>query len=54
MAKGIRYMYEFKQEAVNQIVKHGYEIAEVSSRLGVSIEDEHSSILEKALLHPTR
>jgi len=36
MAKGIRYTDEFKQEAVNQIVKHGYEIAEVSSRLGVS------------------
>jgi transposase len=36
MAKGIRYTDEFKQEAVNQIVKHGYDLAEVSTRLGVS------------------
>lgn len=36
MAKGIRYTDEFKQEAVNQIVKHGYDVAEVSTRLGVS------------------
>lgn len=36
MAKGIRYTDEFKQEAVNQIIKHSYDIAEVSTRLGVS------------------
>ena len=36
MAKGIRYTDEFKQEAVNQIIKHSYDIAEVSNRLGVS------------------
>lgn len=36
MAKGIRYSDEFKQEAVNQITKHSYDVAEVSTRLGVS------------------
>ena len=36
MAKGIRYTDEFKQEAVNQIIKHGYDVAEVSTRLGIS------------------
>ena len=36
MGKGIRYPDEFKQEAVNQVVQHGYSVAEVSSRLGVS------------------
>ncbi len=29
MGTGIRYSDEFKQEAVNQIVIHGYEVAEV-------------------------
>ena len=36
MSKSIRYTDEFKQEAVNQVVKHGYSVLEVSSRLGVS------------------
>ena len=36
MGKGIRYADEFKQEAVNQVVVHGYSVAEVSSRLGIS------------------
>ena len=36
MNKGIRYTESFKQEAVNQIIKHGYPVSEVSDRLGVS------------------
>lgn len=35
MGTGIRYTDEFKQEAVNQIVIHGYDVAEVASRLGL-------------------
>jgi transposase len=36
MGTGIRYSAEFKQEAVNQIVVHGYDVADVAKRLGVS------------------
>lgn len=36
MKKGYRYSDEFKQEAVNQVTVHGYAIAEVSNRLGIS------------------
>jgi len=36
MGKGIRYSDEFKQEAVNQVVVHGYRVLEVSQRLGIS------------------
>lgn len=36
MGTGIRYSDEFKQEAVNQIVIHGYSVADVSKRLGIS------------------
>ena len=36
MGKGIRYTDEFKQEAVNQVVVHGYPVSEVSERLGMS------------------
>ncbi len=36
MGKGIRYTDEFKQEAVNQVVIHGYPVSEVSQRLGIS------------------
>ncbi len=36
MSKGTRYTDEFKQEAVNQIVVHGYSVLDVSQRLGVS------------------
>lgn len=36
MAKGIRYTDEFKQEAVNQVVVHGYSVLDVSKRLGIS------------------
>ena len=28
MGKGIRYSDEFKQEAVNQVVVHGYSVAD--------------------------
>jgi len=46
MAKGIRYTDEFKQEAVNQIIKHGYDTAEVSTRLGVSTKSLYKWKLE--------
>ena len=36
MGKGIRYSDEFKQEAVNQVVIHGYSVLDVSQRLGIS------------------
>ena len=36
MGTGIRYTDQFKQEAVNQMVVHGYSVLEVSQRLGVS------------------
>lgn len=36
MGKGVRYSDEFKQEAVNQVVVHGYSVGEVSNRLGIS------------------
>ena len=36
MGKGIRYSAEFKQEAVNQVVVHGYSVLEVSQRLGIA------------------
>ena len=36
MGTGIRYPDEFKQEAVNQVVIHGYSVADVSKRLGIS------------------
>lgn len=36
MGTGIRYTDEFKQEAVNQVVKHGHSVSDVSSRLGIS------------------
>ena len=39
MGKGIRYTDEFKQEAVNQVVVHGYPVGEVSHRLDISICD---------------
>ncbi|MPW31827.1 transposase [Agarivorans sp. B2Z047] len=34
MAKGTRYSAEFKQETVNQIIVHGYPVAEVAERYG--------------------
>lgn len=36
MGKRPRYTDEFKQEAVNQVVVHGYPVLEVSRRLGIS------------------
>ena len=36
MGTGSRYSDEFKQEAVNQVVVHGYSVAEVAERLGIS------------------
>lgn len=36
MGKRIRYTDEFKQEAVNQVVQHGYSVLEVSNRLGIT------------------
>ena len=36
MSKAVRYTDEFKQEAVNQVVIHGYSVLDVSQRLGVS------------------
>jgi hypothetical protein len=33
MGKGIRYTDEFKQEAANQVVVHGYPVSEVSQDL---------------------
>ena len=36
MGKGGRYTDEFKQEAVNQVVVHGYSVEEVSERLGIA------------------
>lgn len=36
MGSGVRYTEEFKQEAVNQVTQHGYKVAEVSDRLGIS------------------
>lgn len=36
MGRGIRYTDEFKQEAVNQVVVHGYPVLEVSKRLGIA------------------
>ena len=36
MGKGIRYTDEFKQEAANQVVIHGYSVLDVSKRLGIT------------------
>ncbi len=33
MSRGIRYTNEFKQEAVNQVVLHGYSVLGVSKSL---------------------
>ena len=36
MGKRPRYTNEFKQEAVNQVVIHGYSVLDVSQRLGIA------------------
>lgn len=33
---GIRFIDEFKRDAVAQVMKRGYSVAEVSERLGIS------------------
>ena len=52
MGKGIRYTDEFKQEAVNQVIVHGYPVYEVSQRLGISTKSVYSWI--KQLSKPRR
>jgi len=52
MAKGIRYANEFKQEAVNQTTKHSYDVAEVSTRLGVRIKSLYK--WKQAFSSPTK
>lgn len=51
MGKGSRYTDEFKQEAANQVVVHGYPVLEVSKRLGVSDKSLYAWI--KAFSKPT-
>ncbi|MFT4518020.1 MAG: transposase [Halioglobus sp.] len=36
MGRGFRFSNEFKQEAVNQVVVHGYPLLEVSKRPGIA------------------
>jgi len=52
MGKGIRYTDEFKQEAVNQVVLHGYRVADVAERLGISTKSLYGWI--KIFSKPTR
>jgi transposase len=52
MGKGIRYSDEFKQEAVNQVVIHGYRVADVAERLGISTKSLYGWI--KLFSKPTR
>ncbi|MBU2709417.1 transposase [Zooshikella marina] len=51
MGKGIRYSGEFKQEAVNQVVVHGYSVGEVADRLGISSKTLYGWV--KKLSKPT-
>jgi len=44
MGKGGRYTDEFKQEAVNQVVVHGYSVEEVSERLGIANKSLYDSM----------
>ncbi len=44
MGTGIRYNDEFKQEAVNQVVIHGYSVADVSQRLGITTKSLYAWI----------
>ena len=52
MGKGIRYSDEFRQEAVNQVVLHGYKVAEVAQRLGISTKSLYD--WKKQFSKPTR
>ena len=49
MGKGIRYSDKFKQEAVNQVVLHGYKVADFAERLGISTKslDDWKKIIFK-------
>lgn len=53
MKKGYRYSDEFKQEAVNQVTVHGYAIAEVSNRLGISDKTLYNWV-KKPCLSPSK
>ena len=44
MGRGVRYTEEFKQEAVNQVVVHGYPVLEVSKRLGITNKSRYDWI----------
>ena len=54
MNKGLRYTDSFKQEAVSQIVKHGYPVSEVSDRLGVSTKSLYDWIKKYKRPPPVR
>ena len=38
MGTGIRNTDEFKEEAVNRIIVHGYDTSDVAKRLGISVK----------------
>lgn len=52
MSKGIRYSDEFKQEAVNQVVVHGYSVADVAARLDISTKSLYGWM--KSFSKPTK
>jgi len=54
MKKGIRYTEEFKQEAVNQVVVHGYPVLEVSQRLGITNKSLYDWIKKYSKPEPQR
>ena len=47
MSKGILYSDEFKQEAVNQVVVHGYSVADVAERLDISTKSIYGCFLSQ-------
>jgi transposase len=54
MGKGIRYTDEFKQEAVNQVVVHGYSVLDVSQRLGISNKNLYDWMKKSSTPRATR
>ena len=54
MGSGIRYTDEFKQEAVNQVVNHGYSVPDVSKRLGISSKSLYDWIKKFSKPHKVR
>ena len=44
LGKRPRYTDEFEQEAVNQVVAHGYPVLEVSKRFGIANKSLHDRI----------